>query len=68
MPATVELPQVREPKPAPVLTAPAPELAPAVPAPAIFWGDRFALRLWLAGASILAVLHFVEWLYFLLRP
>jgi hypothetical protein len=73
MPATVESPSVREQKPAPALPAPAADQAPALPnstapAPAAYWGDRFALRLWLAGASVLAVLHVVDWLGHLLRP
>jgi len=65
--------KVREPKLAPA-AAPAPEQARGAPpasaaaGPAVYWGDRFAVRLWFAGAGTLAVLHLVEWLYRALRP
>ena len=68
MPAAVESPQVHEPKPAPALAAPASDKAPTASEPAIYWGDRFAVRLWFAGASVLALLHVIDWLYYLLRP
>ncbi len=66
---SVSLPvaEVCEPKPAVLeLPAPAPPAAPA-PAPAVYWGDRLAVRLWFAGAGILALLHVIEWLYQALR-
>ena len=71
MSTTVTSAKVREPKPAAPAEVPASAPAPtgpAVPEPAAFWGDRFAVRLWFAGASILAVLHLVDWLYHALRP
>ena len=72
MSATVQSPPVREPKPAPAevssaAAAPA-SFGPAVPEPAVFWGDRFAARLWITGAGILALLHIVEWVYRAVRP
>ncbi len=72
MSAAVECAEVREEKLAPGVTPPVSEQAPAEaalagPEPGVFWGDRLAVRLWFAGAIILALLHFVEWVYRALR-